>query len=43
VGVPGRAGPCEEPGRLSALHRGTRCRRPHLASSSGVAIDDAFD
>jgi len=30
VGVPWRAGPCEEPGRLSALHRGTRCRRPTL-------------
>ena len=43
VGVPGRAGPCEEPGRLSALHCGTRCRRPRLALSSGGAIDDAFD
>jgi len=43
VGVPGRAGPCEEPGRLSALHRGTHCRRPHLARFSGVAIDDACE
>src|SRR4051812_4401222 len=43
VGVPGRAGPCEEAGRLSALHRGTHCRRPHLVLFSGVAIDDAFD
>src|SRR5262245_21837660 len=43
VGVPGRAGPCEEPGRLSALHRGTHCRRPHLAHSSGAAIDGALE
>ena len=43
VGVPGRAGPCEEPRRLPALHRGTHCRRPHPAPSANVAIDDAHD
>ena len=41
VGVPGRAGPCEEPCASWRSIRGTRCRRPHLAPSSGVAIDDA--
>jgi hypothetical protein len=43
VGVPWRAGPCEGPGRLSALHRGTRCRRPHLVPYSDIAIDDVLD
>src|ERR1051326_4130669 len=36
-----RGPPARKPGRLSALHRGTRCRRPHLAPRSDVAIDDA--
>src|ERR1051325_8193078 len=41
-GGPVARGPlARKPGRLSALHRGTHCRRPHLAPSSGVAIDDA--
>jgi len=41
-GGPVARGPlARKPGRLSALHRGTRCRRPRLAQSSGVAIDDA--
>jgi hypothetical protein len=42
VGVPGRAGPLRRALRLLALHRGPRCRRPHLAPSSGVAVDDAL-
>src|ERR1041385_2913617 len=43
-GGPGARGPlARKPGRLSALHRGTRCRRPRLAPSSGVAIDDTRD
>src|ERR1051325_2315856 len=43
-GGPVARGPlARKPGRLSALHRGTRCRRPHLAPSSGIAIDDALD
>jgi hypothetical protein len=43
VGVPGRAGPCDEPGASWRSIRGPRCRRPHLAQSSDVAIDDVFD
>src|ERR1043166_5450568 len=43
-GGPVARGPlARKPGRLSALHCGPRCRRPHLAQSSGVAIDDAVD
>src|ERR1051326_6707709 len=43
-GGPVTRGPvARKPGRLSALHRGPRCRRPHLAQSSGIAIDDALD
>src|ERR1041385_1473075 len=43
-GGPVARGPlARKPGRLSALHRGTRCRRPRLAQSSGVAIDGARD
>src|SRR6185436_5824581 len=42
-GGPGARGPVRRARRLPALHRGTHCRRPHLASSSAVAIDDALD
>jgi hypothetical protein len=37
------AGPCEEPDASWRSIRGPRCRRPHLAACSGVAIDGAFD
>ena len=43
VGVPGRAGPCEEPDASRRSIRGTHCRRPHLAPCSGAAIDGALD
>jgi hypothetical protein len=43
VGVPWHAGPCEGPGASWRSIRGTRCRRPHLALSSDVAIDDALE
>ena len=36
-------GASHAPWRLPALHRGTRCRRPHPAPSSAVAIDDALE
>jgi hypothetical protein len=39
----GRTSPGQRALRLQALHRGTHCRRPHLAPSSNVAIDDALD
>lgn len=42
-GGPGTRGPVRGARRLPALHRGTHCRRPHLAPSPGVAIDDALN
>src|ERR1043165_2534129 len=42
-GGPGARGPLRRARRLPALHRGTRCRRPHPAPSSAVAIDDALE